>query len=49
VISTEITYANNLDRIETIRADGMIDGAPKFDRIPSKQGRSAWPGPVRSI
>ena len=27
VISTEITYANNLDRIETIRADGMIDGA----------------------
>ena len=27
MISTEITYANNLDRIETIRADGMIDGA----------------------
>jgi len=27
VISTEITYANNLDRIETIRADGLIDGA----------------------
>uniref|UniRef100_UPI003736D30E phage tail tube protein n=1 Tax=Paracoccus marcusii TaxID=59779 RepID=UPI003736D30E len=27
VISTEITYANNLDRIETVRADGMIDGA----------------------
>jgi hypothetical protein len=27
VVSTEITYANNLDRIETIRADGMIDGA----------------------
>jgi len=27
VISTEITYANNLDRIETIRADGMTCGA----------------------
>ncbi|MDX5349983.1 MAG: hypothetical protein LPJ95_04655 [Paracoccaceae bacterium] len=27
VISTEITYANNLDRIETIRANGLIDGA----------------------
>jgi len=27
VISAEIAYANNLDRIETIRADGMIDGA----------------------
>src|SRR5690606_37443323 len=27
VISTEITYANNLDRIETIRGDGNIDGA----------------------
>lgn len=27
VISTEITYGNNIDRIETIRNDGMIDGA----------------------
>ncbi|WP_323006536.1 phage tail tube protein [Pseudorhodobacter sp.] len=27
VVSTQITYANNLDRIETIRADGKIDGA----------------------
>lgn len=27
VISTEITYGNNLDRIETIRSDGKIDGA----------------------
>ncbi|WP_347268133.1 phage tail tube protein [Paracoccus sp. (in: a-proteobacteria)] len=27
VISAQVTYANNLDRIETIRADGMIDGA----------------------
>ena len=27
VASAEITYANNLDRIETIRSDGKIDGA----------------------
>lgn len=27
VVSAQIAYANNLDRIETIRADGMIDGA----------------------
>ncbi|MGF6862516.1 hypothetical protein ABIE69_003104 [Rhodobacteraceae bacterium MBR-64] len=27
VISAEIAYANNLDRIETIRSDGRIDGA----------------------
>ncbi|MFP1646466.1 phage tail tube protein [Pontitalea aquivivens] len=27
VISTQITYANGLDRIETIRSDGKIDGA----------------------
>lgn len=27
VVSTDISYTNNLDRIETIRADGKIDGA----------------------
>ena len=27
VVSAQVTYSNNLDRIETIRADGMIDGA----------------------
>ena len=27
VVSAQLTYANNLERIETIRSDGKIDGA----------------------
>ena len=27
VVTSEVNYQNNLDRIETIRADGLIDGA----------------------
>lgn len=27
VVSGQVTYTNNLDRVETIRGDGMIDGA----------------------
>lgn len=38
VVSTEITYSNNLDRIETIRDDGKIDGADPS--IAMLQGRT---------
>jgi hypothetical protein len=27
IVSAQVTYSNNLDRIETIRDDGLIDGA----------------------
>ncbi len=32
VVSAELTYANNLDRIETVRSDGKIDGVDRQSR-----------------
>ena len=44
VVSAEITYANNLDRIETIRADGRIDGAdPSIAALTGRSDGSASP------
>ena len=42
VVSAEITYANNLDRIETIRSDGRIDGAdPSIAALTGRVARAA--------
>lgn len=37
IVDAEITYSNNLDRVETIRADGKIDGAD--EGLASLKGR----------
>ena len=44
VISAEVTYSNGLDRIETIRSDGRIEGAdPGMAALTGRVGQYLGP------